>query len=99
MGQLAKPSRLIPAVATFGATEGFGFRPLVEEGLKALTPKLPAMPGVPDASKAPDAGDTAVQEAVAEGSRRRKLARGFKSTILSQFMPRDATALQQTIGA
>lgn len=98
MGQVAKPSRLIPAVATFSATEAFGFRPALEEGAKALTPKLPGLPDTPTKDQAPSAEDKAVQQAVAEGSRRRKLARGIKSTILSQLLPQDATALRETVG-
>jgi hypothetical protein len=44
--------------------------------------------------------DPAIQEASAEAARRRKLARGVKSTILgSQMMAENAPAMQETFGA
>jgi hypothetical protein len=43
--------------------------------------------------------DRAVQEAVAEASRRRSRARGFRSTILSKSMPDGTPALQTTLGS
>lgn len=44
--------------------------------------------------------DPEVQEALAESIRRKKLARGIRSTILgSQMMSENAPAMQETFGA
>jgi hypothetical protein len=59
--------------------------------------KQGALPGL-RVGKSPSAEDTAVQQAVAEANRRRQRGRGFRETILSQLMPKDATALGETIG-
>lgn len=69
------------------------------------SPKPPkaAPPVVPDpVTLAPPAvkeTDKAVQEAVAEASRRRSKARGFRSTILSKAMPDGTPSLQTTLGS
>jgi hypothetical protein len=68
---------------------------------------LPPLPPAPPAAAtvqqlAPPAikeTDKAVQEAVAEASRRRSRARGFRSTILSKAMPDGTPSLQTTLGS
>ena len=48
----------------------------------------------------PDETDKAVQEATAAAARRRKMARGFRSTILGSSMTSDnAPALKETLGS
>ena len=48
----------------------------------------------------PSSQDTAVQEAKAEASQRRKRARGFRSTVLTQqLLEPPSTGLNRTLGA
>lgn len=47
----------------------------------------------------PQVEDKAVQDAAAEAARRRKTARGFKSTILGSSMPSGSSALKDTLGS
>ena len=55
------------------------------------------VPGVP---QPPLKDDKGVQEAAAAEARRRQLARGFRSTLLSKdFMADSAPALKQTLGS
>lgn len=57
-------------------------------------------PDPPEAKKPATPSTPAVQQAVAEASARRSKARGFQSTILSQFFtPNDPNALKQTFGS
>ena len=85
--------RVALGLGTFGASEGFGIRPLLEQGSKALTPKIP----VPTVPKIPTESAPAVQQASAEAARRRSGARGFQSTILTKLA--EASGLKSTIGS
>lgn len=71
----------------------FGLAQLAVKGIKkAITPKIPDIPGAPNIS------DTEVQKAAAEEARRRKMGRGYRSTILGQMMQQSGSALKQTLG-
>ena len=59
----------------------------------------PSPPKATPASTAPPkTEDKAVQDAAAEALRRRRTARGFRSTILSSMMEDKAPALKETLG-
>jgi len=55
-------------------------------------------PKLPKVSPAPLVEDKAIQEAAAEALRRRQMARGFRSTILSQ-MTQQTPGLKTTLGS
>ena len=62
----------------------------------------PTAPPRPPAStpRTPTSQTKAVQEAAAEAARRRKTARGFRSTILSRdFLNDQSPALKQSLGS
>lgn len=52
---------------------------------KAIS-RMFTLPSTPKTPKTPAVDDAAVQQAAAEAAQRRNRARGFRSTILSQFM-------------
>lgn len=60
----------------------------------------PKMPSPPAVSAAPRPEDRAIQDAAAEALRRRRGARGFRSTILSkQFLEPTSPGLKDTLGS
>jgi hypothetical protein len=62
--------------------------------------RMPRIPDMPAPLKPATVTDPAVQQATAEAAARRKNARGYRSTILSQTMlAPDAPALKQTLGS
>ena len=91
----ALTSRPALAAFTMGLSEVGGLRPLGEMLGRSMDPgAVPTTPAAP----APDT--TAVQQRAATQAKQRALARGYRSTILSnQFMPDTPNTLKPTLGS
>lgn len=63
-----------------------------ESGKDSITPKIPDPPAALEPVKE---STPAVQQAVSEASQRRSRARGYRSTILNQMMPKN---MRETFG-
>jgi len=77
--------RIVTGVATGGISE------VGRAGLNTLKPPAPPVSPPPISEATPE-----VQQAAAEAARRRSRARGFRSTLLSQFVP---DKLKDTFGS
>lgn len=88
----------ITAVANWmeGVVGGSAVTPLQKKGLKEAKSLIQG-PKVPDIPSAPKISDAEVQKAAAEEARRRKMGRGYRSTILGQMI-QNSGGLKQTLG-
>ena len=75
---------MVDELGVFTQTRGFG---------GPQSPKVPAQP-----APLPKEEDPAVQNAAAEAARRRRTARGFRSTILSTMVDQGGSQLKDTLG-